>query len=110
MAKDPKVDAIWITVPNYARIPVVKAITEEVTQGRAELVGLACEKPLGRNVKEARLMLDMVEKASMLHGYLENQVFMPSLVKGKEILWKRGANIAGRPYLARCSHVKVEEH
>lgn len=106
MAKDPKVDAIWITVPNYARIPVVKAITEEVTQGRAELDGLVCEKPLGRNVKEARLMLDMVEKASMLHGYLENQVFMPSLVKGKEILWKRGANIAGRPYLARCS----EEH
>jgi predicted dehydrogenase len=106
MTKDPKVDAIWITVPNYARIPVVKAITEEVTQGEAELVGLVCEKPLGRNVKEARQMLEMVERAGVLHGYSENQVFMPSLVKGKEILWKRGAKIAGRPHLARCT----EEH
>lgn len=106
VAKDSRVDAIWITVPNYARIPVVKAIVEEVMQGKAELVGLVCEKPLGRNVKEAREMLAMVEKADLLHGYLENQVFMPSLMKGKEILWRRGARSAGRPYLARCS----EEH
>lgn len=106
MVRDPRVNAIWITVPNYARIPVVEAITEEVVQGRAELVGLVCEKPLGRNVKEARKMLELVEKASLLHGYLENQVFAPSLVRGKEIIWKRGASISGRPYLARCS----EEH
>jgi predicted dehydrogenase len=106
MARDQEVDAIWITVPNYARIPVVKAIVEEVLQGKADLIGLACEKPLGRNVKEAQQLLDMVEKADLLHGYLENQVFMPSLVKGKEIIWKRGASAAGRPYLARCS----EEH
>lgn len=32
MAADPHVDAIWITVPNYARIPVVEAVTE-VAQG-----------------------------------------------------------------------------
>jgi len=106
MARDPEVDAIWITVPNYARIPVVKAIIEEVVQGKADLIGLACEKPLGRNVREAQQLLDMVEKADLLHGYLENQVFMPTLVRGREIIWKRGASIAGRPYLARCS----EEH
>lgn len=106
MAADPQVNAIWVTVPNYARIPVVKAITEEVTQGKSELVGLVCEKPLGRNAKEARQMLEMVEKAKLLHGYLENQVFMPSLVKGKGLLWKKGATAAGRPYLVRCS----EEH
>ncbi len=106
MARDPEVDAIWITVPNFARTAVAKAITEEVIQGKAELVGIVCEKPLARNVKEARQMLEMVKKADLLHGYLENQVFMPSLVKGKEILWKRGASTTGRPYLARCS----EEH
>ncbi|MEM3640825.1 MAG: Gfo/Idh/MocA family oxidoreductase [Candidatus Bathyarchaeia archaeon] len=106
MARDSEVDAIWITIPNYARIPVVKAIVEEVIQGRADLIGLACEKPLGRNVKEAQQLLEMVEKAGLLHGYLENQVFMPSLLKGKEIIWKRGASLAGRPYLARCA----EEH
>jgi len=106
MAVDPEVDAIWITVPNFARIPVVKAITEEVTQGKADLVGLVCEKPLGRNVREAQEMFGMVEKAGLLHGYLENQVFMPSIVKGREILWRRAARSTGRPYLARCS----EEH
>jgi len=106
MAADPHVDAIWITVPNFARIPVVKAIAEEVAQGKSELVGLVCEKPLGRNAKEARQMLQMVEKAGLLHGYLENQVFMPSVVKGKTLLWKKGAAAAGRPYLVRCS----EEH
>jgi len=74
MARYQEVDAIWITVPNYARIPVVKAIVEEVLQGKADLIGLACEKPLGRNVKEAQQLLDMVEKAGLLHGYLENQV------------------------------------
>lgn len=106
LVKDPNVDAVWITVPNFVRIPVMEAITEEVTQGRAELVGVACEKPLGRNVKEARKMLELVNKTGLLHGYLENQVFAPTVVRGKEILWKRGASIAGRPYLARCA----EEH
>jgi predicted dehydrogenase len=48
----------------------------------------------------------MVEKAGLLHGYLENQVFMPSVMKGKTLLWERGAAAAGRPFLARCS----EEH
>lgn len=106
MATDRKVDAIWITVPNFARIPVVKAITEECLQGKSELVGLVCEKPLGRNVKEAQELLKMVEKTGLLHGYLENQVFMPWIVKGRDILWKKGAAAAGRPYLVRCS----EEH
>jgi predicted dehydrogenase len=106
MAADPKVDAIWITVPNYARIPVVKAITEEFSQGKSELIGLVCEKPLGRNVKEAKELLKMVEKTDLLHGYLENQVFMPWIVRGRDILWKKGAALAGRPHLVRCS----EEH
>ena len=106
MAGDPRVNAIWVTVPNFARVPVVKSITEEVNQGKSNIVGLACEKPLGRNVKEARQMVNMVEKAGLLHGYLENQVFMPAIVRGREILWKKGAASAGRPYLVRCS----EEH
>jgi predicted dehydrogenase len=106
MAEDPNINAIWITVPNFARVPVVKAITEECLQGKSELVGLVCEKPLGRNVKEAKELLKMVEKADLLNGYLENQVFMPWIVKGRDILWTKGAAAAGRPYMVRCS----EEH
>jgi len=106
MMATPNLDAVWLTVPNFARLPVMETIAEEVTQGKARLTGVACEKPLARNVKESRKMLNLVKKTGLLHGYLENQVFAPSVVKGKETLWKRGASIAGRPYLARCA----EEH
>jgi predicted dehydrogenase len=106
MVQDPNVNAVWITVPNYARVPVVKAITEESSQGKTELVGIACEKPLACNAAEAEEMIQMVEKAGLLHGYLENQVFMPSIMRGKALLWEKGAATAGRPYLVRCS----EEH
>jgi predicted dehydrogenase len=67
---------------------------------------VACEKPLGRNVAEAKKMVELAKKAGLLDGYLENQVFAPSIVKGRDIIWGRGAATTGRPYLARTS----EEH
>ena len=105
MARDPHVDAIWICAPNHVRIEVMEAIVEAV-EGGATLLGIACEKPLARNVREARTMLQLAEDAGLAHGYLENQVFAPSLTRGKEIIWRRGASNAGRPFLARAS----EEH
>ena len=72
----------------------------------AKLKAIACEKPLGRNAAEAARMVELVEEAGVLHGYLENQLFMPSLERGKQIVWARGAASAGRPYLARAA----EEH
>ncbi|MFN3486003.1 MAG: Gfo/Idh/MocA family protein, partial [Planctomycetota bacterium] len=72
----------------------------------ASLIGVACEKPLARNVAEARRMVERIAKTPVLHGYLENQVFSPSVARGKEIIWRRAVPIAGRPYLARAA----EEH
>jgi len=106
MVQDPMVDAVWVVGTNDRRVEMIETICEEVTQGRANLKGIACEKPLGRNVAEARRITQCVEQAGLLNGYLENQVFSPALVKGREILWRRGAAIAGAPYLARCA----EEH
>jgi predicted dehydrogenase len=51
-------------------------------------------------------MLELVQKAGLLDGYLENQLFTPGVVRGKEILWTRGAALTGPPYLARAA----EEH
>ena len=51
-------------------------------------------------------MLDLAEKAGLLDGYLENQVFAPAVTRGKDIVWARGAALAGPPYLARAA----EEH
>jgi predicted dehydrogenase len=106
MVADPGIDCLWLCGPNHRRIENMEEIVEAIRSGKGELVGIACEKPLGRNVAEARRVVELVEEAGLLHGYLENQLFSPSLVRGREIAWKRGASIAGRPYLARAA----EEH
>ena len=106
MAADPAIHALWICAPNYTRLAVMEEIAHAVTAGKAELIGVACEKPLGRNVKEAKKMLALAQKAHLLDGYLENQVFSPAVTRGKEIVWARGAALAGPPYLARAA----EEH
>jgi len=106
MVADPAIDALWICAPNFTRIEVMEEIANAVISGKGELVGVACEKPLGRNVAEARKMLELVQKAKLLDGYLENQLFSPGVVRGKDILWSRGAALTGPPYLARSA----EEH
>lgn len=106
MIADPAIDAIWICSPNFTRTEVMEEISQAVIRGKGELVGVSCEKPLGRNVKEARRMLELVQKANLLDGYLENQLFAPAVIRGKEIIWARGASLCGRPYLARAA----EEH
>jgi predicted dehydrogenase len=77
-----------------------------VGRGRAKLAGIACEKPLGRNVSEATRVTELVKQAGLKHGYMENQVFAPQVEHGRAILWARGAALTGRPYLARAA----EEH
>lgn len=106
MLGDPSVGAVWVTTPNNMRVEHVRAVAEEARQGRGNIVGIAVEKPLARNYREARQVLDMVERAGLLHGYLENQVFMPSFTKGREVVWSYGSKYSGRPYLARAA----EEH
>ena len=105
MAADESIDCIWICGPNFARVENMERIVGAIKKG-AKLRGIACEKPLGRNAKEAARMVELVEEAGVLHGYLENQLFQPNLERGKQIVWLRGAAAAGRPYLARAA----EEH
>ena len=106
MISDPNIHALWICAPNFTRIEIMEEIVSAIESGKGELIGVACEKPLGRNVAEAKQMLELAKRVNLLDGYLENQVFAPSVTKGKEIIWARGASTSGRPYLARAS----EEH
>jgi predicted dehydrogenase len=100
------VDAVWILAPNDTRLAIMGEIHRLVKSGRAKLVGIACEKPLARTLAEGREMLRLAEDARLLHGYLENQLFAPAIMRGKDILWRRAVPSAGRPYLARAA----EEH
>jgi len=106
MVEDPAIDAIWLSGPNFARIENVEEMVSTIERGRGKLLGVACEKPLGRNVAEAKKVLDLVNKVGLNHGYLENQVFSPQVEVGRNLLWARGAKLTGRPYLARAA----EEH
>lgn len=106
MVADPAIDAIWLTGPNQARIENVEEIVHAIESGKGTLVGLACEKPLARNVAEAKRVCELVKRVGLKQGYLENQVFTPQVETGRELLWARGAATTGRPYLARAA----EEH
>jgi predicted dehydrogenase len=106
MIADPNINALWVCSPNFARIETFEEIANAISSGKGELIGVTCEKPLGRNVAEAKKVLELTRSVELLDGYLENQVFSPSVTRGKEIIWARGAATTGRPYLARAA----EEH
>jgi predicted dehydrogenase len=106
MVADPKIRAIWLCGPNHARIENVEEIVHAIERGRGELVGIACEKPLARNVAEARHVTKLVKSVRLKTGYLENQLFAPQVEAGRALIWARGARLTGRPYLARAA----EEH
>jgi len=106
MVADPRIDAIWLSGPNQARIDNVEEVCDTIERGKGELVGIACEKPLARTVREANEVIRLVRGVGLKHGYLENQRFSPQVERGRELLWARGAALTGRPYLARAA----EEH
>ena len=106
MIEDPSINALWVCSPNFARIDTFEEIANAIEGGKGELIGVACENPLGRNVAEAKKVLELTKSVGLLDGYLENQVFSPSITRGKEIIWARGAATTGRPFLARAA----EEH
>jgi len=106
MVADPAIEALWICGPNHARIENVEEIVSAIESGKGTLKGIACEKPLARNLEEAIRVRELVERVGLKHGYLEDQLFTPHVETGRALLWARGAATTGRPYLARAA----EEH
>jgi len=72
------VDAIVVNSPNFTRVEIVEKIVDAVKKGAA-LKGLICEKPLARNMKEARRIVELVNATQLKTAYFENQVFMKPL-------------------------------
>jgi len=106
MVADPAIEAIWLSGPNQARVENVEEIVAAIAAGKGTLLGLACEKPLARNVAEAKRVVALAASVGLKTGYLENQLFSPHVETGYKLLWARGASVTGRPYLARAA----EEH
>ncbi|HEX4591566.1 MAG TPA: Gfo/Idh/MocA family oxidoreductase [Gemmataceae bacterium] len=69
-------DLIVLGVPNHLHLDLA------VQCARAGK-HVVCTKPLGRNRREAKTMLDAVQAAGVLHGYAETEVFSPAVMKAR---------------------------
>ncbi|HXV09047.1 MAG TPA: Gfo/Idh/MocA family oxidoreductase [Burkholderiales bacterium] len=99
-----RVDALAILVPNFCRIEVMEQIAAAVKAGAA-LKGVIVEKPLGRNMREARRMVELAREARLRTAYFENQIFMRAIQTQRTQLLPVMRNM-GPPTLTRSA----EEH
>src|SRR5947207_5967652 len=77
------IDLYIIALPNELHLPVsLKLSTAKRNQ--------ACTKPLGRNGREAKLMLAAAKKSGAIHGYAETEVFAPACVKARDVIESGG--------------------
>jgi predicted dehydrogenase len=72
------VDAMALYVPNYACVETTEEIAAAVKSG-ARLKGVIREKPLGRNMKEARRLAALAKECGPRTAYFENQIYMKAI-------------------------------
>ncbi len=75
MAEEVDVVAIW--GPNFLRVEIVEELVDAIKAG-AEVKAVICEKPLARNMPEARRMLSLIRSVPVQDVYFENQLHMKS--------------------------------
>jgi predicted dehydrogenase len=80
-----QVDVLAIYVPNYCRLEVMEEVAAAVKAG-ARVKGVILDKPLARNMKEARRMVELAREAKLLTAYFENQIFMKAIRSQREQL------------------------
>ncbi len=97
---DSETDVVVVGLPNHLH---EEAVALAAKAGKAVL----CTKPLGRNASEAKRMLDVVEKANVFHGYLEDLVYTPKTLKAikstrngalGKVLWARSRETHPGPH------------
>jgi predicted dehydrogenase len=70
----PEVEVVLISLPNHLHELAVEACAKAKKH-------VICTKPLGRTAAEAKRMLDMVERAGIFGGYLEDLCYTPKFLK-----------------------------
>lgn len=97
---DPETEVVIIGLPNNLHLEAVKL-------SAAAKKTVFCTKPLGCNATEAKKMLDMVEKAGIIHGYLEDLVYTPKTLKALksvrmgsvgDVIWARSRETHPGPH------------
>ncbi|NIG52027.1 Gfo/Idh/MocA family protein [Chitinophaga sp. Cy-1792] len=97
---NPEVEVVCISLPNNLHETAVDLCCKHKK-------AVICTKPLGRTAAEAKRMLEMVEKAGIFHGYLEDLVYTPKFLKALEsvqngalgrILWAKSRETHPGPH------------
>jgi predicted dehydrogenase len=96
----PEVGVVVVGLPNHLHL---EAITLAANAGKAVL----CTKPLARTAAEAKQILDVVERAGVFHGYLEDLVYTP---KTMSAIRSVGAGAIGRVLWARSRETHPGPH
>jgi predicted dehydrogenase len=100
--EDPETDIVIVGLPNYLH---KKAVTLAARAGKPVL----CTKPLARNAREALEILEVVDKAGVFAGYLEDLVYTPKTLKSiaavkrgavGKVLWVRSREAHSGPHSA----------
>ena len=100
LCNDQDIDVVDIGLPNFLH---EKAAVLAAENGKHVI----CEKPLGRNLGEARTMRDAVIRAGVIHCYAENQIFITHVLKAKEMI---DAGVIGNPFWVRCREAHFGPH
>jgi predicted dehydrogenase len=95
LVNDPNIDAVDIAVPNYMHHEVAMACIEA---GKPFLI----EKPLARNTREAREIVEAAEAKGIPAVYGENMRFKPAMLKLKQMI-AEGA--LGDIIMLRCNEI-----
>ena len=99
-----EVDVVLIGNPNSRRVDVMEQLAQATRKGAA-LRGIACEKPLARNLTEARRVVELAREIGAPTAYFENQIHMKAVQHARAQLAPVAASM-GPPTLARAA----EEH
>ncbi|MBK9385920.1 MAG: Gfo/Idh/MocA family oxidoreductase [Planctomycetes bacterium] len=98
------VDVVALLGPNATRLDALRRVIAARDAG-APVRAVACEKPLGRNLIEARAMHAEAHGAGIVHAYFENQLHLKALLAARAQLAALEQR-CGPPLLARAA----EEH
>lgn len=99
---DPETDVVVVGLPNALHL---EAVLAAVKARKAVL----CTKPLATNASDALRMLEAAEKAGVFHGYLEDLIYTPKILKTIEavgrgavgrVLWTRSRETHPGPHSA----------
>ncbi len=97
---DPEVDVVVVSLPNNLHLQTARLCAKYKK-------AIFCTKPLARTAAEAKEMLQLVEDAGIIGGYLEDLVYTPKTLKSLEAV-KSGA--VGRVLWARSRETHPGPH